>query len=469
MTPVIASPPPPTRGIDGVLAALPRVWRRVLSRLEAPTDPAGLAGFRVLFGALVTLGAARFLASGDLEKLYCDQAFYFRYPAFAWVPVPSADTIALLYIAFIALGVLIALGLFFRIAAAAFTILFLWVQLVDLTNYLNHYYLVVLLGVLLTLTPANACFSLDAKLFRARRPAVPFFFTALLRFQVACVYCFAALAKLGVDWLVYGQPLGLWLPAKDELPLIGPLLSMPFVALVFSWCGFLYDATIVGLLLWRRTRALAYVLVVAFHGLTLAFFEIGMFPFIMAVATTVFFDPSWPRRLHRSLRARDTLLTPARLPRPVLVVAALWCAFHVLFPLRHHVVGEDVLWDEAGMRFSWRVMVREKSGSLSYRVTLPSGRIVVVSPHDILTHRQVNEMVGQPDMILQLAHHIRDDFAAKGMRVEIRADALASLNARPTQRFVDPNVDLARVDDTALRPIWILPAPMSPPRPSWQR
>lgn len=470
MTAAIASPPVPTRAVADTLVALSRVGRRAVSQLEEPTDPAGLAAFRVLFGVLVAAGAARFLASGYLDKLYCDDAFYFRYPGLSWVPVPSHDVIALLYGAFILLGVLIALGLVFRLASAAFTILFLWVQLVDLTNYLNHYYLVVLLGLLLTLSPAHACLSLDAKLFGARRASVPFFFTALLRFQVACVYCFAALAKVGVDWLFYGQPLGMWLPARDELALIGPLLSLPFVPLVFSWCGFLYDATIVGFLLWRRTRALAYVLVLVFHGLTLALFEIGVFPFIMAVATTVFFDPSWPRRLHRSLRGRDAIIVVhTRMPRPGLAVAGLWCAFHILFPLRHHVIGENVLWDEAGMRFSWRVMVREKSGSLSYRVTLPAGRVVIVSPYDTLTHRQVNEMVGQPDMILQLAHHIRDEFMKTGVHVEVRADAKVSLNARPARRFVDPNVDLARVDASALRPSWILPPPPDPPRPSWQR
>ncbi|MDP2345343.1 MAG: HTTM domain-containing protein [Deltaproteobacteria bacterium] len=440
----------------------------LIARLEAPVDPAGLAAFRILFGVVVAAGAARFLASGFLDKLYGCDARYFRYPGLAWVPVPSPDVIGALYLAFIALGVLIAAGLFFRVACAAFTILFTWVQLVDVTNYLNHYYLVVLLAFLLTLSPANARFSVDARWFGAGRRSIPFFFTALLRFQVGCVYVCAAIAKLGADWLVYGQPMGLWLPARDELPLLGPLLALPFVPLVFSLCGFLYDASIVWLLLWRRTRPLAYVAVLVFHGLTFALFEIGMFPFIMVTTTTIFFHPSWPRRWVAK-GADDVDAAPQRIARPVLALAMLWVAFHVAFPLRCQVIGDDVLWDEAGMRWSWRVMVREKSGSLTYRVTRPGGRVVVVGPHDLLTPRQANEMIGQPDLILQLAHHIRDDFAAGGVVVEVRADALVSLNARRTHRFVDPTVDLALVEDTAGRPAWILPAPTEPPRASWQR
>jgi vitamin K-dependent gamma-carboxylase len=445
--------------------------------LARPVDVAGLAAFRVLFGVLVAVGAARFLFDGTLDQLYCNDAFYFRYPGvLAHVPVPSVDTIVVVYGALVALGAMIALGLLFRVASIAFTLLFTWMQLIDLTNYLNHYWLVILLGALLSIAPAHAAFSVDARLFpRVRRAHVPFVFTVLLRFQVACVYVFASLAKLGPDWLLYGQPLGLWLPARDALPLIGPFLHLPWFTLALSWCGFLYDATIVAWLSWRRTRPLAYALVIVFHGLTLAFFEIGMFPFIMAVATTAFFDPSWPRRFLRApAAARVPAPAPAPAPAPLphtgralshvataLVVA--WVLVHVALPLRCHVLGDDVLWDETGMRFSWRVMVREKSGSLTYRITLPDGRVVTQSPHDLLTHRQANEMIGQPDMILQLAHHIRDVHAARGEHVEVRADALASLNGRRATRFVDPTVDLARVHDTLARPSWILPAPSAPP------
>ena len=132
-----------------------------------------------------------------------------------------------------------------------------------------------------------------------------------------------------------------------------------------------------------------------------------------------------PKKRGRSSLVRSQARTAWLLLIPTLVVVAavVWCAFHVLMPLRQLVISENVLWDEAGMRFSWRVMVREKSGTLTYRVTLPEGRVVEVSPYDTLTHRQVNEMIGQPDLILQLAHHIRDDYAKRGVHVEVRADA----------------------------------------------
>jgi vitamin K-dependent gamma-carboxylase len=477
--------------------SMPSLWRKLVAALQAPTDPAGLAAFRFLYGALVALGSARFLDSGWPEKLYGTPSFFFRFAGFSWVPTPDGDTARTLYGVFVVLGIAIATGTLYRLSMAAFVVLFAWVQLGDVTNYLNHYWLVLLLGTLLVFVPAHATWSVDAWLLGSRRQTVPFAAVAVLRFQVACVYVFAAVAKMGPDWLIFGQPLGVWLPPRSSIPLIGPLLLVPWIPLVLSWCGFLYDAAIVPLLLWRRSRPFAYALVVVFHGLTRAFFEIGMFPFIMVTATTLFFAPDWPRRLlaragfaagtavpsssaaapgrlagllagPRALVAR--LVTPGRLA----VVVVCWCAIHVLLPLRTFAIGNDVLWDETGMRWSWRVMVREKSGTLDYRVSFTDPavgrRTVLVSPHDWLTWRQVNEMIGQPDLILQLAHAIRDDFTARGFHdVEVRADCRLTLNGRPAARFIDDTVDLAREQDCLFcRPRWVLPPPTTSPPSPWR-
>jgi len=477
-------------------------WRKFVATLQTPTDPAGLAAFRFLYGALVALGSARFLDSGWPEKLYGTPSFFFRFAGFSWVPTPDGDTARTLYGVFVVLGIAIATGTLYRLSMAAFVVLFAWVQLGDVTNYLNHYWLVILLGTLLVFVPAHATWSVDAWLLGSRRATVPFAAVAVLRFQVACVYVFAAVAKLGPDWLLYGQPLGVWLPPRSSIPLIGPLLLVPWVPLVLSWCGFLYDSAIVPLLLWRRSRPFAYALVVVFHGLTRAFFEIGMFPFIMVTATTLFFAPDWPRRLWarvtgaaadapagsaatttssmpagrlaRLLAGPRALVAGLLSPTRIAVVVVVWCTVHVLLPLRTFAIGHDVLWDETGMRWSWRVMVREKSGTLDYRVTFTDPavgrRSVLVSPHDWLTWRQVNEMIGQPDLILQLAHAIRDDFAHRGfVDVEVRADCRLTLNGRPAARFIDPDVDLARERDCLFcRPAWVLPPPTTSPPSPWR-
>ena len=73
-------------------------------------------------------------------------------------------------------------------------------------------------------------------------------------------------------------------------------------------------------------------------------------------------------------------------------------------------------------------------------------------------------MSGQPDQILQLAHVIARDLREEGhASVEIRVDALASLNGRSMQPLIDPDVDLASIDDGLGSATWITPAPTGPP------
>jgi hypothetical protein len=298
------------------------------------------------------------------------------------------------------------------------------------------------------------------------------------------VYVYAGLAKLGGDWLLGAQPLNIWMSARIDTPVIGPMLDEWWVALAMSWAGFLFDTTIVAFLLWRRTRPFAYAVVVVFHFFTGVFFAIGMFPFIMTVAATIFFEPDWPRRIPglRTIVSRggedrpdDARSGPTWVgyeppPSWILAPVALWCALHVTIPLRHFAYPGDVLWDEVGMRWSWKVMVREKNGSVTYRVRsseLPGERYVY--PSKYLTDHQEREMSGQPDMIVQLGQHIGRELEAAGHEdVEVRVDAWASLNGRRPARLIDPDVDLMDIDlplveTPGTRPDWIEPAPTEPP------
>jgi hypothetical protein len=117
------------------------------------------------------------------------------------------------------------------------------------------------------------------------------------------------------------------------------------------------------------------------------------------------------------------------------------------------------------MRWAWKVMVREKNGSITYHVRdRDSGRTWQVSPMRYLTWRQANEMAGQPDLVLQVAHHVAADLRARGVRdPEVRAEAWVSLNGRPAALMIDPTVDLTQVSDGLGVADWILPAPEEPP------
>jgi hypothetical protein len=422
----------------------------------APVDAAWLVAFRVLFGLTMFASLVRFIAYGWIDDFFVRPSFHFKYWGFGWVEVLPAGQMHALFWILAALAACVTLGFCFRFAAAAFALGFAYLQLCDATTYLNHYYLASLLAFLLAISPAKA------------KGTIPAAWLWLFRFQIGVVYTFAGLAKANADWLFHAQPLGIWLASRADMPVLGPVFAQAWAAPLMSWAGFLFDTTIAWWLLWGRTRPFAFVAVIVFHVLTRLLFPIGMFPFIMVLSALVFFSPGWPRVLLRQRPLdlpRPTLAPVSRFTRLALVAGAAYCALQLALPLRHFAYGGNVLWHEQGMRWSWRVMVREKNGSVTFLVKQKqTGRVWHVSPREYLNRVQEREMSAQPDLVLQLAHHVRDDYERRGLGpVEVRVDALASLNGRRSARLVDREVDLARVDDSLSRAEWILPAPLGPP------
>jgi vitamin K-dependent gamma-carboxylase len=456
-----------------------RLFERLARALLAPRDPSGLSVFRVLFGLIGAVSAIRFLAYDWVGELFVKPTFHFSYFGFAWVRVLPPSGMYALFAGLAVVSLMVAVGLFYRAAIVVLFLGFSYVQLICVTNYLNHYYLVSLLMGLMALLPMNTAWSLDARLFpRARRASVPAWAVYLLRFQVAVVYTFAGLAKVNADWLVHGQPLGVWLAARTGMPVLGPLFALPGAAVVMSWAGCLFDLTIAIWLSIPRARLAAYGAVVLFHALTFMLFPIGMFPVIMVAAALIFFPPSWPRDLlsrARSLRAAPAVDAPGAVaeaasshPRwlaPALVAFSGYALLQIVLPFRAHLYGGNVHWHEQGMRWSWRVMVREKNASVTYRVTNPkTGKIVEVAPRKYLTARQERDFGSQPDLVLQLGKRIAADFSAReGAPVVVNVDAIASLNGRRAARLVDPTVDLACVEDGFGKAPWILPLPDEAP------
>jgi hypothetical protein len=416
-------------------------------------DNASLGAFRVLFGLLMLASVVRFAAKGWIREFYLEPTYFFTYEGFSWVHAWPAWG---MYAHFVLLGVLalmIALGFCYRASIFLFFVGFTYVELIDKSTYLNHYYLVSVLCFLMTFLPLDERFAWRPFRRSPERTASPAWVLYALRLQLGLVYFFAAVAKIQGDWLLRGAPLKFWLAARGDLPVIGPWIAMPGAALVFSWFGFLFDLTVPFFLLNRRTRPYAFAVLVIFHAMTAMLFRIGMFPWIMIVTATVFLAPDWPMKVFARLgisRIREVLpeARPLRFGRIFAAAVALHLVIQALLPLRHWLYPGNVLWGEEGFRFSWRVMLTEKDGSVSYEVHEPTtGKRWEVDPKDYLKSYQLKQMSTQPDMIRQLAHRIAEDFEAKGYTdVEVRANAMASLNGREARPLIDPNLVLAKGD-----------------------
>lgn len=445
---------------------------RLRAALGAPVDGASLAAFRILFGALMLAGVIRFWARGWIGELYVEPTFHFHYLGFGWVrPFPGWG----MYAHFAVMGaasLLVALGLFYRAAAAVFFVTFTYAELCEKAIYLNHYYFVSIVSLLMIFLPLHRAASLDAlRDPRLRSAVAPAWALWTLRLQLGLVYLFAGLAKLNADWLLRAEPLSTWLAARRDLPLLGPLLAEPWAAHAMSYAGAAFDLTVFPLLLWGRSRPFAYAAVVGFHAITGLLFPIGMFPWIMIAATPVFFSPDWPRRalaplLRRWPRLVDVPHAPTApalgaarpLGRMAAAALGLHLALQIALPLRHLLYPGDAGWTDEGFRFAWRVMLIEKTGMVEYRVRdSASGKVWTVDPAARLTPLQVKMMAQSPDMILEYAHHVAGEFARRGHgEVQVFADAYASINGRASQRLIDPGVDLSRQQDSLLPASWII-------------
>ncbi len=279
---------------------------RVRAFLGKPVDGAGLAYFRVAFGAIMFWEMWRFLdpAHGWVEAYYTGKDFYFTYWPFTFVAPLPEPFIQLVFVATMAVAALFAAGLFYRVAAPALFVGLAYIFLLEKARYLNHFYLIVLIAFLMIWLPANRTFSLDAR----RRPAlssatVPAWTRYLLMFQVGVPYFFGGIAKINGDWL-RGEPLRAWLAARTDFPLIGGLFEAEPVVWAMTYGALFLDLFVVFFLLHRRTRAFAFAAALGFHLMNSRLFGIGVFPWTMIAATAIFFDPAWPRQVWADLNAR---------------------------------------------------------------------------------------------------------------------------------------------------------------------
>ncbi len=460
-------------------------------------------------------GSLRFVWKGWIEKLYLEPQFFFKFYGFEWVKPLGETGMYLLFGVAIVSALFMALGLFYRLAAIAFFLSFTYIELIDATNYLNHYYLVCLFAFLLIFLPANRAFSLDVwRKPQLKLNTVPAWCINILILQLTIVYTCAGIAKLNSDWLFRAMPLAVWLPEHTDLPVLGYFFQFKETAYLFSWVGALYDLTIAYFLMYTPTRPLAYIAVIVFHGLTYMLFNIGLFPLIMVLSTLVFFPANFHDKLlgwigferrdgemesfleHGGMEARrndsenldNSWKLCQRLKRWVVndkkqantitnsntyrrfsktslqtltqILLATYLLLQLFLPFRHHLYAGNVMWTEEGYRFAWRVMLVEKVGQVRFFVAdEETQRKTEIINGRHLTLYQEKQMSIQPDFILQFAHFLADEYKTHhGMKNPVvTVDAHVALNGRTSQQFIDPNVNLASIEDGFGKKNWILP------------
>jgi hypothetical protein len=317
---------------------LGRGWTGLKTAFARPVNGASLAVFRIALGLVMTLEAISLflpnpagISSGlsALETYYtgADIRFHFPYEGFEWLPLLPSEWIHAMVILQALAGLTMALGLFHRTSTATVFLVwcYLWAVESTRTYWQSHYYLETLLTFLLIWMPAARRYSLDAWLNRnSNTPGtVPFWAILLLRGQLVIAYFYAGVAKLNADWILDAVPVRWFLREPGVLGPYEPYLSSAQFAFAqgiihsawfahfISLAGLVFDLTVGFLLLARRTRAFALVLMILFHTTNhfLIFDDIGWFRLVGMLSALIFLKLDWPEKLWHWLRA-------PRLPRP---------------------------------------------------------------------------------------------------------------------------------------------------------
>jgi hypothetical protein len=446
----------------------------VISKFKAylgkPVHIAPLVVFRIAFGLLMFASTIRFISKGWVQSLYVDPKVFFPFYGFEWVKPLGETGMYIVFGAMALLSLFIAFGLFFRLSTLLFFIAFTYVELIDKTNYLNHYYFISITAFLLQFLPAHHYFSLDTSIFKIpQKKMVANSALFILKLQVAIVYFFAGVAKINPDWLMDAMPLKIWLRAFTHLPLIGRFMEDTWLAFLFSWFGCIYDLCIPFFLFNPKTAGKAYYFVIIFHVFTAIFFNIGMFPYIMIVITCIFLKESFHLKLlsffERVFGKKEEVNLESGIPFAKIspVVKTIFIAHfivQVLLPFRYTLYSGDLFWTEQGYRFSWRVMLMEKAGTAFFYVKDKKlNREVEVQSCDYLTPFQQKMVATQPDMILDFAHFLKKEYAKKGFNdPSVRVEAYVTLNGSPSRLMIDPKADLTLYSNNFAEKKWILSA-----------
>lgn len=429
--------------------------------LSAPISPLSIAAFRVAFGALLLWDVVRYARNGWIQSKYAEPTFLFAYDGFSWLPVASPLGLDLIWLGVGLSAFLILIGAAYRVALLGFIAGYGYFFVLDKAQYMNHHYMVLLFAVLLIAVPGNAALSVDA-LYRSRA-TVRRIHKLLLAAQIEIILITAGLVKLTDDWL-RGEPLGEWLRARQHEVAYGWLFQFDAVVLLAAWGTVALHVIGAPLLLWHKTRIPVFIVYCLFHLSNAQLFQIGIFPFLTIAATTILFSPDWPARLLAQIRRcvpvpvqtceqlrRDTVGGEGkRVSRLMIACALIWIVFQAALPWRSVLYDNDVGWTGQGHRYSWRMKIYDRDAYGHFVVTDTATRETIKhDPREFFSDRQTRKLLTRPDMIIDAAHHIRDRYALAGREVEVRAIVFKSLNGRPYQRYVDPDVDLAKTNHTA--------------------
>ena len=417
-------------------------------RFFQPVDNAPLIVFRIFFGFLMACESFGAIITGWVKNVLITPKFTFSFIGFEWLQPLPGNGMYFYFALMGTFGLLIMLGFRYRIAIISFTLLWAGVYFMQKSAYNNHYYLVLLISFLMLFLPANKDLSLDTKFGKVKTEnQIPYWIIFLFICQVTFVYVYAAIAKFYPDWLDGTFTKNL-LQGSTESPFFKELFSEKWFYMFIAYAGIAFDLFIVPFLLFKRTRTLALIASLVFHLFNSITLQIGIFPFFALTFALFFYPPITSRKLFYPKRLKkDFVILPFSNSNKTIFYFLIipYLIIQFALPLRHHFIAGDVLQTEEGHRMSWRMMLREKSGFIVFKVkNNTTNEVWTHSYYDDVTPKQANNLATKPDFIWQYCQRIKKQ--NEGKDISIFVDCSISINRKEYRTLIDPNFDMAKAE-----------------------
>ena len=406
--------------------------------LSENIDNSGLVLFRILLGLLIVAESFGAILLGWVEAVFIQSKFTFNFIGFDFLQILHGEKMYTYFFVMGIFGLLITFGLFYRLAMVLFTFMWTTVYLIQKESYNNHYYFLILICIIMIFLPANGKLSVDAKLFpKLKQTKIPRWMPYLLLFQLAILYFYAAIAKLYPDWLD-GTFSRILLNGITQRQFLLDIFNQKWFLLTYAYAGIFFDLLIMPALLWKKTRKLAILASFGFHLFNAYSLKIGIFPFLALSFIVLLYD-SIPLKF---LNDKQEISPNNRINTKFFLVFFIpFFIVQIILPLRHHFIKGDVLFTEEGHRLAWRMMLRERKGTLNIKVV--DKKTGLTDYHNYaseLTPKQVKLLSNSPDIIWQYCQKLKKE-AKKP--ISIFVECSVSINRRPYYKLIDEKTDMA--------------------------
>ncbi len=427
--------------------------------LSKPVHPSSLGLFRILFGCVMFIQTAHFIATDFVEHHITRPIIHFPYHFFQFVtPLPPLAMNVLMWV-MLAASAMIAIGFLYRYAVGLFLMSFTYLWLIDKGFFNNHYYLITLFSILLLFVRGDAWGVAWRRISNKNSKKksisyIPNWQLFILKAQIVIMFFVAGINKLNPYWLIHFQPMDYILHAKADISGL-EFLRNTALAAFFSYGGLIVDISVGFLLWWKRTRILGIVMLIGFNFLNFWLFwnigEIGIFPLLLLSTVVLFLEPNTPARwFGKQPKVHDTPPIETSVHRSSSIIhrfIIVYLVFHLLFPFRHLLYPGHVDWTGEGQRFAWRMKIMLKEADIDFFIKDNDGNKYPVPVNKMLSPKQYNNLIYYPDLIPPVAQALKKEALKKGITTpQVVADFnVKFMGVHPAQPIVMPDTDLSRV------------------------